>query len=93
MNQLEVIIHTKIAVQDRRYRILVTLKRSDRPVCWNWLCNNCGAKVQELLNYDAIGMDDFYDPQNVNNAAVGRHCKGTMPTGMPCPFSYYFKLS
>jgi hypothetical protein len=92
VNQLEIIIRSKVVVQDRRYRILVTLVRSDRPVCWNFLCNNCGTKVQELLNYDAVDMADFYDPQNVGNAAVGRHCKGSTGDGLPCPFSYYFRL-
>lgn len=91
MNSLEIAFVTR-GEPDRRYRILVSLMRSDRPRYWNWLCNNCGAKVVELQNYDIIDMTDFYDPQNLNNAAVGRHCKGTLPSGLACPYTYFFNL-
>lgn len=89
MNQLEVIIRTKVAVQDNRYRVLVTLIRSDRPRYWNFLCFNCGTKIVELQNLEVYGADDFYDPQNVNNSAVGRHCIGQEHK---CPYSYFFHV-
>lgn len=91
MNELYIAFMAK-GTPDRRYRIIVSLIRSDRPRYWNWLCNNCGSKVAELQNYDVVDMSDFYDPQDVNNAAIGRHCKGTLPNGAPCPYSYYFNL-
>lgn len=81
-----------VALPDRRYRLLVTLIRADRPRYWNFLCFNCGAKVVELLNYEVVTVDDFYDPQNINNAGVGRHCKGQTQEGTDCPYTYFFKL-
>lgn len=92
MNTLQIAFIAK-GQPDRRYRILVTLMRSDRPKYWNFLCNNCGSKVVELQNYEIIDMTDFYDPRNVNNAAIGRHCKGTLSNGLACPYSYFFVLN
>ena len=96
MNELEVIFINKtrkvLVEQDKRYRVIVTLIRSDRPRYWNWLCVHCGSKVVELQNYDVIAVDDFYDPQNVRNAGVGKHCKGFLPDGLPCQYSYFFRL-
>jgi len=96
MNQLQVAFITrtgppkpKPAVPDKRYRLLVTLIRSDRPRYWNFLCHNCGSKVVELQNLEVLAIDDFYDPQNLNNAGVGRHCKGTVD-GFACPYTYFF---
>ena len=80
------------AEQDRRYRMLVNLQRSDRPRYWKFLCVNCGSFIAELQGFEAIGLNDFYDPQNPQNASIGRHCKGTLPTGQACPYSYYFVL-
>lgn len=96
MNSLQLVFINRVpkpvaAVPDKSYRILVTLIRSDRPRYWNYLCSNCGSKVMELQNYDVIANDDFYDPQNAQNAAVGRHCKGSID-GLPCPYHYFFKL-
>ena len=91
MNQLQIVFLSKrTTVPDKRYRCLVTLIRSDRPRYWNFLCHNCGAKVVELQNLEVIGIDDFYDPQNVNNSGIGRHCKGTAPDSLPCPYTYFF---
>ncbi|CAB4132718.1 hypothetical protein UFOVP253_58 [uncultured Caudovirales phage] len=96
MNSLQLIFINRApkpaSAPDRRYRILVTLIRSDRPRYWNFLCHNCGSKVIELQNYDVIAEDDFYDPKNAENAAVGRHCKGLLNGGLPCQYSYFFKL-
>lgn len=100
MNELEaqfrkarMIIVQPVVVRDNRYRCLVSLRRSDRPRYWNFLCHNCGSKVAELQNYEVLGIDDFYDPANAQNAAVGRHCKGTLPNGAPCQYSYFFVLT
>lgn len=96
MNSLEVTFKARIAVvQDKRYRILVTLIRADRPRFWKFTCVNgdCQANIVELQNVEVIGMDDFYDPQNINNTAIGRSCKGIQKSdGRPCPYSYYFHV-
>lgn len=96
MNQLEITFRQKVVINqvpDNRYRILVSLIRSDRPRFWNFMCHNCGSKVAELLNQEVVGLDDFFDPQNPANHGIGRHCKGTMPDGLPCRYSYYFQLA
>lgn len=77
--------------RDRRYRMLVSLMRSDRPRYWNFLCHNCGSKIVELQNLEVLAGTDFYDPQDINNSAIGRHCKGTMD-GFACPYSYFFHV-
>lgn len=98
MNELERHARRKITVSiqlvpDSHYGVLVRLMRADRPRYWNYLCNSCGSKVAELMNYEVYGVDDFFDSQNVNNHAVARHCKGTTPgTGLPCPYKYFFQL-
>lgn len=81
-----------ITPNDTRYRMMVTLIRSDRPKYWNWLCNNCGAKVGELDNVDVFDITDFYDPADLNNRGFTKHCKGTESSGMPCQFSYFFNF-
>lgn len=91
MNQLQ--IHVLKIQRDKRYRVLVRLVRSDRPRYWNFLCMNCGSKVQELMNYEVEAMDDFFNAQDTRNHAVGRHCKGTLPDGLPCQYSYFFMLN
>ncbi len=78
--------------RDRQYRVLVTLMRTDRPRQWNFLCNNCGSKVIELQNVEVKAIDDMYDPQNLQNWAIGRHCKGTDKNGLSCRYSYFFHV-
>lgn len=98
MNSLEISFRARVVAiepqgePDRRYRILVTLIRSDRPRYWNFLCHNCGSKLVELQNLEVLTLDDFYDPQNINNSGIGRHCKGQMPSGQACPYSYFFNV-
>jgi len=92
MNNLQIIFNTRIALRDKRYRLLVTLMRSDRPRYWVFLCVNCGSKIVELQNLEVIGADDFYDPQNINNSGIGRHCKGTTLDGLACPYTYFFHV-
>lgn len=92
MNVLQVAFVAK-GQPDRRYRLLVNLIRADRPRYWNFLCNNCGSKVVELQNYDVITMTDFYDSRSPSNAAIGKHCKGTLSNGLACPYSYFFVLN
>lgn len=76
-------------VPDKRYRCLVTLIRSDRPRYWYYLCSNCGARVAQILNQEVYSTDDFFDPQNINNTAIGRDCKGELD-GVPCNYTYLF---
>lgn len=94
MNELQKIIiirQQRVSVeQDRRYRIMVTYIRSDRPKYWNFLCPHCGTKVCELNNADIIAFDDFYNPDDYTGNT--RHCKGSLPGGLPCQYSYFFHL-
>jgi hypothetical protein len=92
MNQLEVIFLKRKAVPDKRYRVLVNLQRSDRPRFWIAKCMNCGSNIADIQHYEIYSVADFYDPQSIQNAGVGRHCKGTNDNGTPCQYSYFFQL-
>src|ERR1700741_3220860 len=96
MNSLEITFKAThvVPLPDKRYRCLVTLMRSDRPRYWTFKCFNdgCNYKIVDIQNYEVVGIDDFYDPQNINNAGIGRHCKGILPNGMPFQYSYFFHL-
>lgn len=95
MNSLELSLRSKTAVvPDKQYRLLVTLIRSDRPRYWKFKCFNdeCSGKIVDLQNLEVIGIDDFYDPQNLNNYGIAVHCKGTLPNGLPCCYSYVFHV-
>ncbi len=99
MNELEKHFRRRIvtvtvanSVPDKRYRVFVTLIRADRPRYWNFLCNNCGAKIVELQNLEVLADDDFYDPQNINNTGIGKHCKGMTKDDLPCQYSYFFHV-
>lgn len=95
MNQIQIAFINRRQIQperDKRYRLLVRLQRSDRPRYWNFLCHNCGSKVVELQGLEVIAVDDFFDASNINNAGIGRHCKGTLPTGQACPYTYFFNV-
>lgn len=94
MNELEILFvqRMKIAKPDNRYRILVDLKRADRPRYWNALCFNCGSKLVELMNLEIYAVSDFFDPDNLNNTGIGRHCKGLQEDGRQCPYTYFFNI-
>lgn len=89
MNSLEITFRSK-EMPDKRYRCLVSLIRADRPRYWNFRCHNCGSKVVELQNLEVLSIDDFFDPQNINNAGIGKHCKGSLKNGLPCQYNYFF---
>lgn len=93
--RLEIVnTRSKESSPDKRYRCLVTLIRSDRPRYWVFKCINgdCPGKIVEIQNMEVIGIDDFYDPQNIENTGIGRNCKGTTSDGLPCPYSYFFHV-
>jgi len=77
--------------QDRYYRCLVSLKRTDRPRYWGFRCHNCGEKVVELQNLEVFTIDDFYDPQDINNTAIGKVCHGKVD-GKRCGYMYFFHV-
>lgn len=91
MNQIEISIRAK-GLPDKRYRLMVSLMRVDRPKYWNFHCFNCGSKICELVNRDVFDVADFYDAQNINNSGTLKHCKGTQPNGLACPYSYFFNM-
>lgn len=86
----ELIIRTTVRQPepDRRYRVWVQLQRSDRPRYWNFICPHCGTPLVELVNKDIFVIKDFFDPQNLNNSAVGIRCGGKY-----CRFTYYFSVA
>lgn len=79
------------AAPDKRYRVKVNMMQANRPRYWIYLCNNCGSKIAEVQNLEVYSTDDFYDPQNINNTGIARHCKG-YKDGMECPYTYLFQV-
>ena len=92
MNSMKITFVSRQYEPDKRYRIMVSLMRSDRPKYWNFKCFHCGSKVCELVNRDVFDVVDFYDPQSTENSGVLKHCKGTLPNGLPCQYSYFFNI-
>lgn len=82
---------TRIEIEaDRRYRVLVLLERSDRPVNWKFYCPRCQMPVAELINQDIVTMTDMIDMENIDNALVGARCDGRFQGGR-CNVWFYFK--
>lgn len=77
---------------DRRYRVLVMLQRSDRPKYWTFYCPMCTMPVAELNNHDVIGMSDLVDLDAAEVGLVGVRCDGRYQGGK-CRVWYYFKLN
>lgn len=80
--------------EDRRYRVMVLLARSDRPSHVNFKCYKCGAKVAELMNTEAIALTDVIDSSNIETVGMGVRCDGRdfEGTGKRCSIWYYFHL-
>lgn len=79
---------------DRRYRILVNLVRTDRPRYWTWHCPHCQMKVAELTNVEVKSMTDLIDMSNLDKGLVGVRCGGRSPYGVGrCDYWWYFNLA
>lgn len=76
--------------QDRRYRVLVILQRSDRPRYYDFHCSVCQYKVCELSNTEVVAIQDLMDTSN--HTLVGVRCDGRYRGGR-CDTWYYFSLS
>lgn len=74
--------------EDRRYRILISLHRSDRPRYWTFSCPNCKADICEMVNTEIVAISDLIDMNNVDIAGPGIRCNGRY-----CRRWYYFNLS
>lgn len=77
---------------DRKYRILVMLQRSDRPKYFLFHCQYCGRPVCELVNSEVYAVSDAMDMNNTDLVAVGIRCGGRL-NGFACQTYYYFRLS
>lgn len=95
MNELLILFNKRQvqATPDRRYRIMITLIRSDRPMHANFLCMNCGHKIGEIVNRTIVSVNDFYAVDTTEVSGMTRHCKGEDPeSGRGCPYSYFFNF-
>lgn len=69
--------HTKLEPeQDRRYRVLVLLNRTDRPYYAKFFCPKCTMPVAELINTEVRGLSDTQDFNNTDMNAVAVRCEG-----------------
>lgn len=76
--------------QDKRYRVLVLLQRSDRPRYYDFHCPQCQMKVCELSGSDVVAMQDVLDTSGL--PLVGVRCDGRFQGGY-CRTYYYFSLN
>lgn len=73
---------------DRRYRALVTLGRSDRPMLWTFHCAQCRRPLAELVNSEVISITDLFDMKDVKNIGAGLRCDTRN-----CHIYWYFNLN
>lgn len=83
---IEITIHNVPEPEnDRRYRVLVLLQRSDRPKYWVFHCPNCKREIREVNNASLLGMTDSFA---ASEYGTGIRCD----TGW-CRYYYYFQFS
>lgn len=91
--RIEIPAHLRITIEpDRRYRVLVTFGRSDRPRYWTFHCPNCQKPLCEIVNADIQTMTDVIDMSNLENIGNGVRCDGRFQ-GRRCDIWYYFNLN
>lgn len=73
---------------DRRYRILVNLHRTDRPRYWTFSCPHCKTDICEMVNTDVVSFSDLIDMSTTDITGPGIRCDGQY-----CRRWYYFNLS
>lgn len=83
---------------DRRYRIVVHLKRVDRPTTWKFHCVRCRSTVGEVTNADVEYLTDLVDYSNTDNAMNGNRCDGryfdeAIGKMKSCHIWYYWDLA
>lgn len=79
------------AETDRRYRVLVHLRRSDMPQTWTFHCPRCTMKVCEIVNAEVVSMTDLFDQPTFDSASSGWRCDGRY-NGGKCGIWYYMDL-
>lgn len=77
--------------QDKRYRVLVLLQRSDRPRYYDFHCPMCQMKVCELSGTEVIAMQDMAT-DITNTPLVGVRCDGRLHGGY-CRTWFMFRLN
>lgn len=75
-------------VADYRYRVLVMLRKSDRPKYYDFSCFMCQRKVCEISGSDIKAFDDTADMYLKTTKGV--RCTGRYRGGH-CPMWYYFE--
>lgn len=60
--------------QDRKYRLLVSLVRSDRPKYYTFHCLFCQQPLVELNGREVVSITDFYNREDASNGGVGLRC-------------------
>lgn len=91
MQEIKITTITVQPEQDRRYRMLILLQRSDRPRYYTWHCPQCTYPVCEIVNSEIVAVSDAMDMQNIALAGPGIRCDGRYQGGK-CRIWYYFSL-
>lgn len=76
---------------DRRYRCMVLLNRTDRPAVFTWHCPRCTMPVVELVNVEFKAITDTIQMDNESASGIGVRCDGRFQ-GKGCRIWFYFSL-
>lgn len=88
----EVTSSSAVIEEDRRYRCMVLLNRSDRPGVWTYHCPRCTMPVAELVNKQFHAITDTMEIDNGNMGGIGVRCDGRFQ-GKRCNIWFYFSLN
>jgi hypothetical protein len=77
---------------DRRYRCMVLLNRTDRPGVFTWHCPRCTMPVVELTNAEFVAITDTMDMDSGKQSGIGVRCDGRYQ-GKGCRIWFYFSLN
>jgi hypothetical protein len=85
-----------IIMADKKYRVLVGLKVSERPKSYNFYCFRCNNMVAEISGKDVIVFDDAASVYQ--RVTTGVKCRGRLAPeervpgeNNHCPVHYYFE--
>ena len=91
MIEIKIVKPVQEPEQDKRYRVMVLLHRSDRPRYWTFFCPACQKVLCEIVNSDVVAISDTMDMQNTSIYGPGIRCDGRYQGGH-CGTYYYFVL-
>jgi hypothetical protein len=82
-----------MAYTNERYRVLVMLRRSDRPKSYDFHCFRCNMLIAEISGQDVVAFDDAI--QVYQKVTHGVKCQGRLDRRLSgtgrCNLMYFFE--